>query len=167
MCLLAEGQDPPEGWVALERVRRINNVPTFYEYTWLPAALVPGLEQMDLRDCSLFTVLDGEIQAARGWRPAALQRRGGAAASGGRAGPQGRRAAVARGPPGAALSQGKPSRFNRSPARDGHAFIRTSMLRRGLSSGGEYSSSAQQRHAGRGEHAWSTGGPGGRSGELV
>jgi hypothetical protein len=43
--------------VALERVRRINNVPTFYDYTWLPAALVPGLEQIDLRDSSLFTVL--------------------------------------------------------------------------------------------------------------
>jgi len=56
-CLLAEGQDPPEGWVALERVRRINHVPTFYEYTWLPAALVPGLEQIDLRDGSLFSVL--------------------------------------------------------------------------------------------------------------
>jgi DNA-binding GntR family transcriptional regulator len=56
-CVLSEGQDPPEGWVALERVRRINHVPTFYEYTWLPAGLAPGLEQIDLRDCSLFSVL--------------------------------------------------------------------------------------------------------------
>lgn len=56
-CPLAEGQDPPGGWIALERVRRINNVPTFYEYTWLQAALVPGLEQIDFRHCSLFAVL--------------------------------------------------------------------------------------------------------------
>ena len=57
VCPLAEGGDPPEGWVALERMRRINNVPTFYEHTWLHAELVPGLEQVDFRDSSLFAVL--------------------------------------------------------------------------------------------------------------
>jgi DNA-binding GntR family transcriptional regulator len=57
LCLLAEGQDPPGGWVVLERVRRINNVPTFYEYAWIHAMLVPGLELLDLRNRSLFQVL--------------------------------------------------------------------------------------------------------------
>jgi GntR family transcriptional regulator len=56
-CLLADGDDPADGWVLLERVRRINNVPTFFEYTWLHASLVPGLEQADLRNRSLFRLL--------------------------------------------------------------------------------------------------------------
>ncbi|MCY3022644.1 MAG: GntR family transcriptional regulator, partial [Planctomycetota bacterium] len=57
MCLLADGNDPPGGWVQLERVRRINSIPTFFEYTWLPSVLVPGLEQTDLNDQSLFHTL--------------------------------------------------------------------------------------------------------------
>lgn len=57
VCLLSERNDPPGGWVMLERVRRINGIPTFYEYTWVHAVLVPGLEQLELRSRSFFRVL--------------------------------------------------------------------------------------------------------------
>ncbi len=56
-CLLAEGNDPPGGWVKLERMRRVNNVPTFFEYTWIHALLVPGLDRLDLNNRSLFHCL--------------------------------------------------------------------------------------------------------------
>ncbi|HYG75953.1 MAG TPA: GntR family transcriptional regulator [Planctomycetota bacterium] len=56
-CLLAEGSDPAGGWVKLERMRRVNGVPTFFEYTWIHASLVPNLERMDLNNRSLFHTL--------------------------------------------------------------------------------------------------------------
>jgi len=56
-CLLAEGSDPAGGWVKLERMRRVNGVPTFFEYTWIHASLVPNLEKMDLNNRSLFHTL--------------------------------------------------------------------------------------------------------------
>lgn len=56
-CLLAQGDDPPTGWVRLIRMRRVNNLPTFFEYTWLQASAVPGLEKIDLNNQSLFRTL--------------------------------------------------------------------------------------------------------------
>lgn len=56
-CILAEGVDPDGGWVKFERVRSLNNVPVFYEYTWIQAQLVPGLEKIDLNNRSLYRTL--------------------------------------------------------------------------------------------------------------
>lgn len=53
-CLLAEGNDPPDGWIELQRVRQVNGVPTFFEYTWIVASLAPELVNMDLNNQSLF-----------------------------------------------------------------------------------------------------------------
>lgn len=56
-CVLAEGSDPIGGWYKLERVRRINGIPTFYENTWVQASLVPGFDRADLNNQSLFRTL--------------------------------------------------------------------------------------------------------------
>jgi GntR family transcriptional regulator len=57
VCQLADGADPGGGWVKLERLRSINAIPTFYEYTWIHASLVRGLERLDLNDRSLYKTL--------------------------------------------------------------------------------------------------------------
>jgi GntR family transcriptional regulator len=56
-CVLSGGEDPPGGWLKIERVRRIAGIPTFYEYTWIHAALAQGLERTDLTNRSLFRTL--------------------------------------------------------------------------------------------------------------
>jgi DNA-binding GntR family transcriptional regulator len=56
-CILSEGRDPLGGWIKLERVRRINGIPTFYENTWVQASLVPGFDKTDLNNQSLFRTL--------------------------------------------------------------------------------------------------------------
>ncbi len=56
-CILAEGDDPEQGWVKFERVRSLNQVPTFFEYTWISAALVSGLDKSDLNNRSLYKTL--------------------------------------------------------------------------------------------------------------
>lgn len=61
-CAVAEGQDPPHGWARLERVRRINNVAIIFEYTWLHAILVPGLDKIDLNNQSLFHTLEERFE---------------------------------------------------------------------------------------------------------
>jgi len=60
-CILAEGDDPAAGWVQLDRIRLVNGTPTFYEYSWLQAACVPGLEKLDLNNRSLFKTLNEQF----------------------------------------------------------------------------------------------------------
>jgi DNA-binding GntR family transcriptional regulator len=55
--ILAQGNDPIGGWYRLERVRRINGIPTFYENTWIQTTLVPGFDKVDLTNQSLFRTL--------------------------------------------------------------------------------------------------------------
>ncbi|HYG75552.1 MAG TPA: GntR family transcriptional regulator [Planctomycetota bacterium] len=56
-CDLGEGPDPVGGWVKLERMRSVNGTPTFYEFTWIHAGLVPNLERMDMNNRSLYATL--------------------------------------------------------------------------------------------------------------
>jgi len=56
-CDLADGVDPSGGWVKLERMRSVNGTPTFFEYTWIHAGLVPNLERMDMNNRSLYATL--------------------------------------------------------------------------------------------------------------
>ena len=58
-CPLAGDSHAP-GWILLERARRVNRIPTFYEFTWLDAAVVPGLDKLDLNNQSLFKILSEE-----------------------------------------------------------------------------------------------------------
>ncbi len=53
---LAEGASV----VTLERVRCINSEPWVHTTTWLPHSLVPGLEEYDFRERSLYEVLRSE-----------------------------------------------------------------------------------------------------------
>ena len=56
-CLLSDGNDHADGWVEVERVRRVNGIPTFFEYTWIAAWLAPGLAALDMNNQSLFHTL--------------------------------------------------------------------------------------------------------------
>ncbi|HEY3320223.1 MAG TPA: GntR family transcriptional regulator [Planctomycetota bacterium] len=56
-CMLTGGSNPPGGWVMLERMRRVNGVAAFYEYDWLHALLVPGIDRLNLENCSLLHLL--------------------------------------------------------------------------------------------------------------
>jgi len=56
-CIHAGGDDPPQGWTRLERVRSFNGIPTLYEYTWIDAQLVPGLEKIRLTNKSLYRAM--------------------------------------------------------------------------------------------------------------
>lgn len=56
-CDLAEGADPASGWVKIERMRSVNQIPTFFEYTWIHASLAPALERVDLNNKSLYHTL--------------------------------------------------------------------------------------------------------------
>jgi GntR family transcriptional regulator len=61
-CVLSDGSDPAGGWLKLERMRRVNGVPTFFEYTWIHGVLVPGLERIDLNNRSLFHTLSDQYK---------------------------------------------------------------------------------------------------------
>ncbi len=56
-CVLANIPDPPGGWVKLDRMRRVNGVPAFFETDWMQAMLVPNIEQLNLENRSLLHVL--------------------------------------------------------------------------------------------------------------
>jgi GntR family transcriptional regulator len=51
------GIDPSQQVVDLERVRDLDGAPISVEYSCIAAARVPGLESIDLTDCSLYQIL--------------------------------------------------------------------------------------------------------------
>ena len=65
-CIHAGGDDPPLGWTKLERVRSFNGIPTIYEYTWIDAQLVPGLEKIRLTNKSLYRTMQERFSLRAG-----------------------------------------------------------------------------------------------------
>jgi len=65
-CVLADGDDPAAGWIKLERVRSLNGAPTFFEFTWIDRALVPGLEDCQLNNRSLYRTLQEKYSLRTG-----------------------------------------------------------------------------------------------------
>jgi GntR family transcriptional regulator len=62
--------DVDEPVVAVDRVRSVDGVPIQVVRAWMPHGLCPGLEDVDLRDASLYTVLERRygLRPHHGWR---------------------------------------------------------------------------------------------------
>jgi GntR family transcriptional regulator, N-acetylglucosamine utilization regulator len=62
--------DVDEPVVAVDRVRSVDGVPIQVVRAWMPHRLCPGLEDVDLRDASLYAVLERRygLRPHHGWR---------------------------------------------------------------------------------------------------